>query len=80
LSFLQKILESTAPESAQKNINLRILRELELPLPPIIEQNRFAEIIKHIEKQKQLTQESLQKSEELFQSLLQKAFREDLFL
>ena len=80
LSFLQKILESTAPESAQKNINLRILRELELPLPPIIEQNHFAEIIKHIETQKQLTQQSLQKSERLFQSLLQKAFREDLFL
>lgn len=78
LSFLQKIIESTAPESAQKNINLRILRELELPLPPINEQNRFAEIINHIETQKQLIQQSLQKSEDLFQSLLQKAFRGNL--
>jgi len=75
LSFLQKILESTVPETARKNINLRILRELELPLPPIIEQNRFAEIIQHIETQKQLTLQSHQKSKELFQSLLQRAFK-----
>lgn len=35
LSFLQKMLEDAAPESAQKNINLAILRDLDVPLPPI---------------------------------------------
>jgi len=34
LSFLQKRLEAAAPESAQKNINLGLLRELPIPLPP----------------------------------------------
>jgi type I restriction enzyme, S subunit len=34
LSFLQKALEDRAPESAQKNINLAILRDISLPLPP----------------------------------------------
>lgn len=34
LSFLQKALEDSAPESAQKNINLAILRGLNIPLPP----------------------------------------------
>lgn len=34
LSFLQKKLEAEAPESAQKNINLGILRDLKIPFPP----------------------------------------------
>lgn len=38
-SFFQKILEEQAPESAQKNINLRILYELDIICPPIILQN-----------------------------------------
>ena len=38
-SFLQKTLEDSAPESAQKNINLKILKELGIPLPPITLQN-----------------------------------------
>ena len=33
MGFLQKHIEKMAPESAQKNINLEILRELEIPLP-----------------------------------------------
>src|SRR5450755_2872156 len=34
-SFVQQHLERTAPESAQKNINLEILRGLRIPLPPL---------------------------------------------
>ena len=33
MGFLQKHIEKMAPESAQKNINLEILRELQIPLP-----------------------------------------------
>lgn len=78
LSFLQKILEDAAPQSAQKNINLAILRTLDIPVPPIELQHQFALVINQIEQQKQLTQESLKKSEELFQSLLQQAFKGEL--
>ncbi|WP_088354269.1 restriction endonuclease subunit S [Polaribacter haliotis] len=46
--------------------------------PPIELQNQFAERVKIIEKQKQQAQESLQKSEDLFNSLLQKAFKGEL--
>jgi type I restriction enzyme, S subunit len=35
LSFKQQELEDTAPESAQKNINLEILRGLAIPVPPL---------------------------------------------
>ncbi len=78
LSFLQKTLEDTAPMAAQKNINLKILRELEVPLPPITLQNQFAERIQAIEVQKQQAQASLKKSEDLFNSLLQRAFKGEL--
>ncbi len=78
LSFLQKTLEDSAPMAAQKNINLKILRELELPLPPIKLQNQFAERIQLIEAQKQQAQTSLQKSAALFNSLLQRAFKGEL--
>ena len=78
LSFLQKILEETAPESAQKNINLTILKALDFPLPEVTLQNQFAERVTHIEKQKQQAEASLVKAEELFNSLLQKAFKGEL--
>lgn len=74
LSFLQKLLEDTAPMAAQKNINLKILRELSVPLPPIELQNQFAERIQLIEAQKQQAQSSLKQSNALFNSLLQRAF------
>lgn len=74
ISFLQKMLEDSAPESAQKNINLGILKELEIICPPIELQNQFAEQIQLIEKQKALVQENLKKSEDLFMGLLGESF------
>ena len=78
LSFLQKILEETAPESAQKNINLGILRALDFPLPPIELQNQFAERVQVIEAQKAQAQASLAQAEDLFNSLIQRAFKGEL--
>ena len=46
--------------------------------PPIELQNQFAERVALIESQKQQAQLELAKSEELFQSLLQKAFKGEL--
>lgn len=46
--------------------------------PPIELQNKFTKMISIIEEQKNITQKSLEKSEELFNSLLQKAFNGDL--
>ena len=48
------------------------------PLPPIELQTQFAERVAIIEEQKALAQASLEKSEELFNSLLQKAFKGEL--
>ncbi|MCD4731944.1 MAG: restriction endonuclease subunit S [Bacteroidales bacterium] len=57
-------------------LNLTIIKSLKIKYPPLKEQNKFAQIHKEIETQKQLTRQSLQKSEELFLSLLQGVFRD----
>ncbi|MDO8465414.1 MAG: restriction endonuclease subunit S [Gallionella sp.] len=41
LGFLQPTLEANAPQAAQKNINLEILRNLPVPLPPLTLQETF---------------------------------------
>ncbi|SHH08091.1 type I restriction enzyme, S subunit [Flavobacterium micromati] len=46
--------------------------------PPLIIQNQFAARVQVIEHQKAVAQKSLEKSEELFNSLLQKAFKGEL--
>jgi type I restriction enzyme S subunit len=41
LGFLQPTLEANAPQAAQKNINLEVLRGLPVPVPPIALQDTF---------------------------------------
>lgn len=57
-----------------KHLHLTDLRKLKVILPPIELQNQFAERVQIIENQKQQAQESLEKSELLFQSLLKESF------
>lgn len=49
-----------------------------ISLPPLDLQNQFAERVAVIEEQKAIAQKSVEKSEELFNSLLQKAFNGEL--
>ena len=51
-SFFQAILESQAPESAQKNINLKILSELKVINPSKEAQVEFEEFVKQVDKSK----------------------------
>jgi len=69
---------ATGTSGSMLNISKVKLRSLHIPLPPIELQMRFQRAMKKIEEQKNLTKNSLQKSEELFQSLLQRAFRGEL--
>lgn len=74
MSFFQKILEESAPESAQKNINLRILRELPVITPPIELQNKFKEKADESEKLKKDMLKQRQQLDDQFHGLMQKAF------
>ena len=77
--FFQKILEEQAPESAQKNINLKILNELDVIVPPISIQTQFADLVQNVETQKSLLQQSLAKLEQNYKSLMQKCFHGEIF-
>jgi type I restriction enzyme S subunit len=54
------------------------LEKYEIPVPSLILQNQFAERVQAIETQKAQAQASLEKAEELFNSLLQRAFNGEL--
>lgn len=73
-SFFQAILESQAPESAQKNINLKILSELKVIVPKKEKQDEFVEFIEQVYKSKVAVQKALDESQILFDSLMQKYF------
>lgn len=61
------------------NINAKELKNIVIPLPPITLQKQFSQKIQEIEAQKEQLTQSLAQYEELHQSLLQKAFRGELF-
>jgi type I restriction enzyme S subunit len=85
--FLKKLLQNSGAKIQMKNqsrggtmdiINVGIMRKIEIPVPPIQLQNQFADRIQLIERQKQQAQASLKKAEDLFNSLLQRAFKGEL--
>lgn len=78
--FFQRILERNAPAAAQKNINLKILRELNVPAPPPTLQNEFASIVDRVEGMKSQCQRSVADLEKLYGALGQKAFKGELDL
>lgn len=74
LGFLQKSLEASAPESAQKNINLEILRALDLPIPSIEIQHKFSGIVNQVLALNSKNSIHSNEIENLSASLSQKAF------
>lgn len=73
-TFFQAILESQAPKSAQKNINLKILSELKVIAPKKARQDEFATFVAQVNKSKFEVQKSLEKTQLLFDSLMQEYF------
>ena len=73
-SFFQELLEEQAPESAQKNINLKILSELKVIVPPIELQNQFATFVEQTNKSKLAVKQVLEKAEMLKKALMQEYF------
>ncbi|TXE08561.1 hypothetical protein ES711_08650 [Gelidibacter salicanalis] len=74
----QRYVLKHVTRSTISGINNKGLNAIELLVPPINLQNQFAERIQAITAQKKQLQQSLVKSEELFNSLLQKAFKGEL--
>jgi len=76
--FFNKLLEETAPQMAQKNINLKILRDLRIPVPPLTLQKGFAQRVKEIRELEASQAASRARLDALFQSMLHRAFNGEL--
>ena len=68
----------TGSDGSFTHMNTGVLNNISFPYPPIELQNQFAEKIAVIEQQKDLAQQELQEAENLFNCLLQKAFKGEL--
>ena len=78
LETLQTKLEDEAPQAAQKNINLQTLRNLELRVPPVELQRTFAARVAEIRAMGAEQAASRRRLDDLFQSLLHRAFQGEL--
>ncbi|WP_194138405.1 restriction endonuclease subunit S [Bacillus cereus] len=67
-------LDENATESAQKNINLQVLKPLLVSLPPKNEQERIASILKSLEKKIMLEVEKLESLSGIKKGLMQSLF------
>lgn len=78
LVTMEDKLEEAAPQAAQKNINLAILSELELPCPPLQKQKDFAARVDEIRTMEARQAASRRRLDDLFASLLHRAFEGEL--
>jgi type I restriction enzyme, S subunit len=76
--YFKNKIDKYSSTSLQPNVSNKQVESIEILLPDINTQNQFAERIQLIEAQKQQAQASLEKSEALFNSLLQRAFTGEL--
>lgn len=74
LGFMQQKLEAAAPMSAQRNINLALLRSLPIPVPPAVLLAEFTSRLKEIERLRDATGGGQAQMDALFVSLESRAF------
>jgi len=71
-------LAASAKGGNQKFVSLKMLRTLKIPLPPLPLQQEFAARVEEIEAEKARQAKSKAKLDDLFNSLMQKAFKGEL--
>jgi type I restriction enzyme S subunit len=76
--FKDRLKRAFGIGGAQQFLSLSNIKSIMVLCPPLELQNQFAERVAVIEQQKAIAQAGLEKSEELFNSLLQKAFKGEL--
>jgi len=74
LTFLQATLEAAAPQSAQRNINLAILRDLPIPLPPVADREHFRGCLRAMQETRAVVVRRGQQLDGVFFSLQSRAF------
>lgn len=79
MSEIKKRLTSISRGVRQANISNSDIQNLEIILPPIELQNQFADFVTQVDKLKFEMERSLKELEDNFNSLMQKAFKGELF-
>ena len=79
LNYCTEYFRRTAPDGTQPNLNTGIMREYVQILPPMKLQQEFTKFIKQVDKLKFEMEKSLKELEDNFNSLMQKAFKGELF-
>lgn len=72
---IRKYIKTSA---GQYTINQQGLSSVELTIPPIEQQNQFAQIVQKVEAQKEKNQKVIEQMDNLFNSLMQQAFNDSL--
>ena len=76
----KKLLKGMAKGAVnQANINAQELKGIKIQVPPIELQNQFSDFVKQVDKLKFEMEKSLKELEDNFNSLMQKAFKGELF-
>ncbi|MBA6151446.1 restriction endonuclease subunit S [Gelidibacter maritimus] len=76
--LVQNQFRTEMTDTVRTFLSLTKIKQVKIPIPPIELQNQFAEKIALIEQQKELAKQELKESEDLFNALLQKAFKGEL--
>ena len=71
---IQKQIKERVKGIAQKTLNLSEIRKIIIPIPPLALQQQFAQFVQQIDKSKFAVQKSLEKTETLYKSLMQRYF------
>lgn len=80
LSFVQKKIKAIAPASAQNDIHLATLRELQIPVPSSDRTERFATVVSKIERIREAQRLARHESENLIKALKQQLIDNQLRL
>jgi len=77
-TFFKNVVDAYSNNSLQPNISSEQVESIQIPLPPISIQHRFATIVKTVNKSKSEMRQGLGKLELLYKSLMQKCFNGEL--
>ncbi|WP_394700924.1 restriction endonuclease subunit S [uncultured Ilyobacter sp.] len=77
--FILKQLSLKTRGAIMDGLNLTIIKEIEIYLPPVDLQNQFASIVEKIEDEKKKLETSLTELENNFNSIMQRSFKGELF-
>jgi type I restriction enzyme S subunit len=78
LKMRYKEIRNITGDNDRSGLNLTILRNFSVPLPPLPLQQKFARVVEKIESMRQSQNQSKQQIEDLFSALMQKAFRGEI--